>query len=217
MKRMIVSPSVLSANFLNLGKDIEMLNQNADMIHLDVMDGIFVPNLSYGTPIVKAIMKEAKIPVEAHMMIVEPYKFYKEYSQMGVSAISVHYEACSHLNRDITQIKDLGMKAGVSINPHTNEILLEHILPFIDFVLIMSVNPGFGAQKYIPHSTEKIARMRALVDRINPNCKIEVDGGISLSNIEMIAEAGADIVVAGNSVFSAENPSEVIKKLQCCR
>ena len=205
---------MLSADFLNLAADIKMVNECADIIHLDIMDGVFVPNISYGTPVIKAIAKLAKLPLEAHLMIVEPQKFFKTYKELGVGSISVHYEACTHLDRVINQIKELGMKAGVAINPHTDEKLLSKIIKVVDYVLIMSVNPGFGGQSYIPYSTDKIAKTKALINEINPKCLIEVDGGVTLENIEEVADAGADIVVAGNTVFGSKNPNQTIKKLQ---
>ncbi|MBR4980905.1 MAG: ribulose-phosphate 3-epimerase [Bacteroidales bacterium] len=214
MKRMIVAPSMLSADFANLGKDIDMVNQNGDIFHLDIMDGVFVPNISYGTPVIKAITARATIPVEAHLMIVEPQKFIKDYKEMGVAAISVHYEACTHLDRVVNQIKELGMKAGVAINPHTSVNLLEDIVKVSDFILVMSVNPGFGGQKFIPYTTQKIRDLKKIIQDNNPNCLIEVDGGVGLSNIVELSRAGADIVVAGNAVFSSKNPAETIKKLQ---
>lgn len=211
---MIVAPSMLSADFANLGKDIDMVNQNGDIFHLDIMDGVFVPNISYGTPVIKAITARATIPVEAHLMIVEPQKFIKDYKEMGVAAISVHYEACTHLDRVVNQIKELGMKAGVAINPHTSVNLLEDIVKVSDFILVMSVNPGFGGQKFIPYTTQKIRDLKKIIQDNNPNCLIEVDGGVGLSNIVELSRAGADIVVAGNAVFSSRNPAETIKKLQ---
>ena len=211
---MIVAPSMLSADFANLGKDIDMVNQNGDIFHLDIMDGVFVPNISYGTPVIKAITARATIPVEAHLMIVEPQKFIKDYKEMGVAAISVHYEACTHLDRVVNQIKELGMKAGVAINPHTSVNLLQDIVKVSDYILVMSVNPGFGGQKFIPYTTQKIRDLKKIIQDNNPNCLIEVDGGVGLSNIEELARAGADVVVAGNAVFSSKNPAETIKKLQ---
>ncbi len=211
---MIVAPSILSANFLNLEADLKIVNENADIIHLDIMDGVFVPNLSYGTPVIKAITKVAKLPVEAHLMVVEPQKFYKTYKELGISSISVHYEACTHLDRDINLIKELEMKAGVAINPHTDESVLKNIIRVIDYVVVMSVNPGFGGQSYIPYSTEKIERVKELIEKYNPECKIEIDGGVSLDNIESIAKAGGDIVVAGNSVFGSKDPAQTIRELQ---
>ena len=214
MKRMIVAPSMLSADFSCLKKDIDLVNANADIIHLDIMDGVFVPNISYGTPVVKTICKFARIPVEAHLMIVEPQKFFADYKSYGVSSISVHYEACNHLDRTVNQIKELGMKAGVAINPHTGVGLLEDIVKVADYILVMSVNPGFGGQKYIPYSTKKIAELKKIINQNNPDCLIEVDGGVTVENIGEIARAGADIVVAGSAVFSAPDAAEAIRKLQ---
>ena len=217
MKRMLVAPSMLAADFANLAKDIELVNANADIIHLDIMDGVFVPNISYGTPVIEAICKRATIEVEAHLMIVEPQKFFELYKSLGVNSISVHYEACNHLDRTVKRIKELGMKAGVAINPHTCVQLLEDVVRFADYILIMSVNPGYGGQKYIPYCTEKIAELKRIIEKNNPDCLIEVDGGVGLNNIEELANAGADVVVAGSAVFSAKNPAEAIKKLQGLR
>lgn len=214
MKRMIVAPSMLAADFANLAKDIELVNANADIIHLDIMDGVFVPNISYGTPLVETICKRARIPVEAHLMTVEPQKFFELYKSLGVSSISVHYEACNHLDRTVNKIKELGMTAGVAINPHTSVRLLEDVVKIADYILIMSVNPGYGGQKYIPYCTGKISELKKIINTNNPQCQIEVDGGVGKSNIEEIADAGADIVVAGSAVFSAENPADAIRKLQ---
>ena len=211
---MIVAPSMLAADFANLAKDIDLVNAYADIIHLDIMDGVFVPNISYGTPLVETICKRATIPVEAHLMIVEPQKFFELYKSLGVGSISVHYEACNHLDRTIKRIKELGMKAGVAINPHTSVKLLEDVVRFSDYILIMSVNPGYGGQKYIPYCTEKIAELKKLIEKNNPDCLIEVDGGVTAGNIGEIADAGADVVVAGSAVFGAEDPGKAIKKLQ---
>lgn len=210
----LIAPSMLSADFGNLNKDIDMVNDCGDIFHLDIMDGVFVPNISYGTPIIKAITKRAKRPVEAHLMIVEPQKFFKDYQTYGVGSISVHYETCFHLNRTVQQIKELGMKAGVAINPGTSVYLLEDIIQEIDYVLLMSVNPGFGGQSYIPESTEKIARLKKFIKERNPRCLIEVDGGVNLQNVKEIREAGADILVAGSAVFGNANPSMVIQELR---
>ena len=208
---------MLAADFANLAKDIDLVNENADIIHLDIMDGVFVPNISYGTPVIEAICKRATIEVEAHLMIVEPQKFFELYKSLGVNSISVHYEACYHLDRTVKRIKELGMKAGVAINPHTSVQLLEDVVRFADYILIMSVNPGYGGQKYIPYCTEKIAELKQIIEKNNPKCLIEVDGGVGLNNIEELANAGADVVVAGSAVFSAKNPAEAIKKLQGLR
>ena len=205
---------MLAADFAFLAKDIELVNAYADIIHLDIMDGVFVPNISYGTPLVETICKRATIPVEAHLMIVEPQKFFELYRNLGVGSISVHYEACNHLDRTVKRIKELGMKAGVAINPHTNVNLLEDIVRISDYILIMSVNPGYGGQRYIPYCTHKISELKKIIEKNNPDCLIEVDGGVTTGNIEEIANAGADVVVAGSAVFSAEDPAKAIKLLQ---
>lgn len=212
----LISPSMLSADFGDLNKDIDLVNRCGDIFHLDIMDGVFVPNISYGTPVIKAITKRASKPVEAHLMIVEPQKFFKEYKDFGVGSICVHYEACTHLNRCVAQIKELGMKAGVAINPHTNVILLEDIIDIADYILVMSVNPGFGGQSYIKGSTEKISRLKKLISERHSSCKIEVDGGVNTGNCKEIAGAGADILVAGSAVFSSENPEKTIGILKGC-
>jgi ribulose-phosphate 3-epimerase len=205
---------MLSADFGNLNKDIELVNKCGDIFHLDIMDGVFVPNISYGTPVIKAITKRAQRPVEAHLMIVEPQKFFKDYKNFGIGSISVHYEACVHLNRTIQQIKELGMKAGVAINPGTSVYLLEDIICDLDYVLLMSVNPGFGGQSYIPESTEKIARLKKFLKEHNPKCLIEVDGGVNMQNVNEIKTAGADILVAGSAVFNSKNPEQTIQDLR---
>ncbi|MCI1719478.1 MAG: ribulose-phosphate 3-epimerase [Bacteroidales bacterium] len=210
----LIAPSMLSADFGNLNKDIELVNKCGDIFHLDIMDGVFVPNISYGTPVIKAITKRAQRPVEAHLMIVEPQKFFKDYKNFGIGSISVHYEACVHLNRTIQQIKELGMKAGVAINPGTSVYLLEDIICDLDYVLLMSVNPGFGGQSYIPESTEKIARLKKFLKEHNPKCLIEVDGGVNMQNVNEIKTAGADILVAGSAVFNSKNPEQTIQDLR---
>ena len=210
----LVAPSMLSADFGNLDKDIDIVNNCGDIFHLDIMDGVFVPNISYGTPVIKAITKRAKRPVEAHLMIVEPQKFFKDYQSCGVGSISVHYETCLHLNRTVQQIKELGMKAGVAINPGTSVYLLDEIISEADYVVLMSVNPGFGGQRYIPTSTEKIVRLKKFIQQRNPKCLIEVDGGVNLQNVKEIKDAGADILVAGNAVFGSSNPSMAIQELR---
>ncbi len=214
MKKVLVSPSMLSADFGNLNKDIAMINRCADLFHLDIMDGVFVPNISYGTPVIRAIAKGAEIPVEAHLMIVDPTKFLKDYKSFGIDSISVHYEACTHLDRVIATIKELGMKAGVAVNPATSELLLSDVVRIADYIVIMSVNPGFGGQKYIPYCTEKIARLKKIINENNPECLIEVDGGVTLQNRNEIVEAGADILVAGSAVFGEPDPESAIKILR---
>lgn len=211
----IVAPSMLSADFGNLDKDVEMVNQSeAGWFHLDIMDGVFVPNISYGFPVVKAISKKAKKPMDAHLMIVDPDRYLSQFKDMGVEWLSVHYEACTHLHRTIQAIHNLGMKAGVALNPHTPVSLLEDILCDLDFVCLMSVNPGFGGQSFINRSVEKIKALKAMIVKNNYNCLIEVDGGVTTKNAAMLAEAGADVLVAGSAVFGAANPLEAIELIR---
>ena len=211
----IVAPSMLSADFGNLDKDVEMVNQSeAGWFHLDIMDGVFVPNISYGFPVVKAISKKAKKPMDAHLMIVDPDRYLSQFKDMGVEWLSVHYEACTHLHRTIQAIHNLGMKAGVALNPHTPVSLLEDILCDLDFVCLMSVNPGFGGQSFINRSVEKIKALKAMIVKNNYNCLIEVDGGVTTKNAAMLAEAGADVLVAGSAVFGAANPLEAIEVIR---
>jgi len=215
MKRYLVAPSLLAADFTNLHKEITMLNESeADWLHFDVMDGRFVPNISFGLPVCKAIKSISNKPIDVHLMIVEPEKYLKAFREAGADSISVHIEACPHLHRVIAEIKELGCLAGVAINPHTAIDLLVPILSDIDFVNIMTVNPGFGGQKFIQSSLLKIRKLRALANELNPELDIEVDGGVDLSNIEEIKEAGANIFVAGSAVFKAENPKTVIQNLK---
>lgn len=211
----LISPSLLSANFCNLGKDIEMLNNSqADWLHVDVMDGVFVPNISFGQPVIKHIKKIAKKPLDVHLMIVEPDKFFEDYKNCGADIITVHYEACTHLHRSLSKIRQLGMKAGVVLNPHTPVCVLEDIIEMCDLVLLMSVNPGFGGQSFIENTYSKIKTLKQLIEKKNPNCLIEVDGGVNTANYKKLIEAGADVLVAGNAVFAAENPTETIKQLK---
>lgn len=211
----LISPSLLSANFCNLEKDIEMLNNSqADWLHVDVMDGVFVPNISFGQPVIKHIKKIAKKPLDVHLMIVEPDKFFEDYKNCGADIITVHYEACTHLHRSLSKIKQLGMKAGVVLNPHTPVCVLEDIIEVCDLVLLMSVNPGFGGQSFIENTYSKIKTLKQLIEKKNPNCLIEVDGGVNTANYKKLIEAGADVLVAGNAVFAAENPTETIKQLK---
>lgn len=211
----LISPSLLSANFCNLEKDIEMLNNSqADWLHVDVMDGVFVPNISFGQPVIKHIKKIAKKPLDVHLMIVEPDKFFEDYKNCGADIITVHYEACTHLHRSLSKIKQLGMKAGVVLNPHTPICVLEDIIEMCDLVLLMSVNPGFGGQSFIENTYSKIKTLKQLIEKKNPNCLIEVDGGVNTANYKKLIEAGADVLVAGNAVFAAENPTETIKQLK---
>lgn len=211
----IVAPSMLSADFGNLDKDVEMVNQSeAGWFHLDIMDGVFVPNISYGFPVVKAISKKAKKPMDAHLMIVDPDRYLSHFKDLGVKWLSVHYEACTHLHRTIQAIHNLGMKAGVALNPHTPVSLLEDILCDLDFVCLMSVNPGFGGQSFINRSVEKIKALKAMIVKNNYNCLIEVDGGVTTKNAAMLAEAGADVLVAGSAVFGAADPMEAVKLIK---
>jgi len=210
-----VAPSILSANFLNLGKEIEMLNESeADWIHIDVMDGVFVPNISFGFPVLDFVKKTARKPLDVHLMIVEPQKFISEVAATGAYMMNVHYEACTHLHRVVQEIKKAGMKAAVTLNPHTPVLLLEDILPDLDMVLLMTVNPGFGGQKFIVHSIEKVAVLKEMILKKNLSTLIEVDGGVNLETGKQLIEAGADVLVAGNFVFSSNNPKDTIHQLK---
>lgn len=211
----IVSPSLLSADFLNLGRDVEMLNNSkADWFHLDIMDGMFVPNISYGLPVVEQINKKAKKPLDVHLMIVDPDRYVKNFADAGADYLTVHYEACTHLHRTIQNIKANGMKAGVSLNPHTPISLLEEIIKDLDLVLLMSVNPGFGGQSFIENTIEKTERLRKLIQEKNSKAIIEIDGGVNLETGKKLIEAGANALVAGSFVFKSENPSSTIEKLK---
>ncbi|HPX75507.1 MAG TPA: ribulose-phosphate 3-epimerase [Bacteroidales bacterium] len=215
MKHIILSPSMLSANFANLEKDIQMINKSqADWFHLDIMDGVFVPNISFGFPVVKYIKKFAQKPLDVHLMIVQPERYIIEWKKVGADILTVHYEACTHLHRTVQEIKNAGMKAGVSLNPHTSVELLKDILPELDMVLIMSVNPGFGGQSFISQSLAKIKDLREMADIYNPNLIIQVDGGVDTHNYKEIIKAGANSLVAGSAIFGSENPIETIKILK---
>jgi ribulose-phosphate 3-epimerase len=211
----LIAPSILAADFANLQRDIELINNSdADWIHFDVMDGMFVPNISFGLPLLKAVKKHAKKQIDVHLMIVEPDRYIKDFVEAGADSITVHYEACPNLHRTVQHIKELGCRACVALNPHSTVALLEDIIGDLDMVLIMSVNPGFGAQKFIQHTYKKLADIKALSRRYNTELYIEVDGGVDEHNILKLLEAGANVLVAGNSVFSAPNPTEAIAHLK---
>ena len=212
---MIIAPSILSADFANLQRDIEMINQSeADWFHVDVMDGVFVPNISFGFPVISAIKKHATKPLDVHLMIVQPERYIQQFKDAGADILSVHIEASTHLHRTIQQIKLAGMQAGVAINPHTPIETLSDIIADIDLVCMMSVNPGFGGQKFIEHTYKKITLLKEMILKSNSKAKIEIDGGVDLNNASILSKAGADVLVAGNSVFSNQNPKEAIQQLK---
>jgi ribulose-phosphate 3-epimerase len=211
----LIAPSLLSADFLKLEQETEMINRSeADWFHLDVMDGRFVPNISFGLPVIAAIHRLSKKPLDVHLMIVEPEKYIRDFAAAGADHLSVHIEACTHLHRVIQMIHNEGMKAGVAINPHTPVSLLSDIIEDIDLVCMMSVNPGFGGQQFIPHTLKKIAALRNMIDASGSKALIEIDGGVTLHNAGTIIAAGADVLVAGNTVFSAVSPVEAIHQLK---
>jgi len=215
MKLPLVAPSLLSADFGNLNRDIEMLNHSqADWIHFDVMDGVFVPNISFGFPVIKAVKKVAQKPLDVHLMIVQPERYLEAFKEAGAGILTVHYEACTHLHRTLQSIKVLGMKAGVSLNPHTPVHLLNEIIHDIDLVLIMSVNPGFGGQQFIEHSYTKIKTLKELIIKSGAPTLIEVDGGVTVANAPKLVASGVDVLVAGNTVFASGNPAETIEQLK---
>lgn len=211
----IIAPSILSADFANLQRDVEMINNSeADWFHVDVMDGLFVPNISFGFPVIKAIKKHAKKPLDVHLMVMDPDRYLQQFKEAGADIITVHYEACTHLHRTVQAIKALGLKAGVAINPHTPVSNLINIVEDLDVVLIMSVNPGFGGQKFIENTYHKITNLREIIRATKSKAMIEIDGGVDMLNYTKLLEAGANALVAGNTVFSSANPAQTISDLK---
>ena len=215
MKNTRIAPSVLAADFANLQRDIEMINSSeADWFHIDIMDGVFVPNISFGMPVLDAIQKHAKKTIDVHVMIVDPDRFIATFKKLGADVLTVHYEACTHLHRTLQAIKAEGMKAGVALNPHTNVDVLEDVIQDIDLVCIMSVNPGFGGQSFIENTYAKVEKLKALIHKKNASTLIEIDGGVTNKNAKQLVDAGADVLVAGSYVFGAQDPIATIADLK---
>lgn len=211
----LISPSILAADFRQLGKDIEMINESrADFVHCDIMDGVFVPNISFGIPVVRQVKEIARKPLDVHLMIVDPDKYIQDFAKAGANYLTVHYETCDHLNRTIGYIRENGMKASVCLNPHTPIAVLEDIITDLDMVLLMSVNPGFGGQKFIENTYKKVRQLKHLITEADSSCLIEVDGGVNYETGKKLIEAGTDVLVAGSFVFNSPQPRETIEKLK---
>ena len=215
MTQKLIAPSVLAADFANLQRDVEMINNSeADWFHIDIMDGVFVPNISFGMPVLQAISRHAKKIIDVHLMIVDPDRYIKEFAALGADVLTVHYEASTHLHRTLQAIKAEGMKAGVALNPHTNVDLLKDVITDVDLVCLMSVNPGFGGQSFIENTYSKVKRLKEIIQEKDASTLIEIDGGVTSQNIVQLVEAGADVLVAGSFVFKAEDPTATIKTLR---